>query len=750
MTHRRTFLLAVGVGVLFLTAGVGTVAAQTGGAQDPVDTTQSDTGTIEVFTGDQGDNVEIVDSGGATVASGTTGANGEVDLTVDPANGPFDVLVNGNTVATTVVVNAGGTTTVDTTAGGAQDPVDANGNRIVGGPGGNSGTVFLGEDDIATNQGVFRNVAPGEFTDADDAIFTLSNGVVDQDNAISTYVANVDGRIRVLEVREPRIQNLFVIDALENERLDDESDTTIEPTQPGDGFNVQIAADYNYFESTSIDTTTDFLTRDGSDVTGIYIENTRDVSLDTGVPFRSVDGFGRTYDFLAEFNINDTGTGEYTVNADPRTGNERPDGRDVGFAGREGASDSLTYTVQQRQQQTGIVTVITANRSESVEAVNSQTGDVEDNGVTNQNGEADLTVPANTPVDILVNESLEATGVSVPAGGNTTVDVSGDTTPLPTDGLQDPVDANGNRIVGGPGGNSGTIFLGEDDISLTEGVFRGVAPGQFTDADDNVLVISNGIVGPSNAISTYTINFGGTTRTLNVREPRVQSLFVIDALENERLDGGGEPEINRSGPGDDFNVQVAADYNYFGSTSISLDEFLTRGGNEVTGIYFEESRDTALDAGGPFESVDENRRTYDFLAEFNITDTGEYTVNAAPASGDDRSDGRDVGFVDREDASDTESFRVAGDNLFTEPLPGFNDPPQNTQELNPTLYEDIDGDGDGTDPTQAVTLWTQLVLNPQDFDDLTQEQIDALDWNEDGQLTPADAVELWTEQVLAG
>jgi hypothetical protein len=90
-----------------------------------------------------------------------------------------------------------------------------------------------------------------------------------------------------------------------------------------------------------------------------------------------------------------------------------------------------------------------------------------------------------------------------------------------------------------------------------------------------------------------------------------------------------------------------------------------------------------------------------------------------------------------------------GDDTFTDPLPGFNNPPQNTGALDPTLYEDIDGDGDGTDPTQAVTLWTELVLNPQNFNSLTQEQIDALDWNGDGQLTPADAVSLWTEQVLA-
>jgi hypothetical protein len=89
------------------------------------------------------------------------------------------------------------------------------------------------------------------------------------------------------------------------------------------------------------------------------------------------------------------------------------------------------------------------------------------------------------------------------------------------------------------------------------------------------------------------------------------------------------------------------------------------------------------------------------------------------------------------------------DDTFTDPLPGFSSPPTNTQELDDTLYEDVDGDGDGTDASGAVLLWSELVQNPQAFDDLTQEQIDALDWNGDGQLTPADAVILWSEKVQA-
>jgi len=88
--------------------------------------------------------------------------------------------------------------------------------------------------------------------------------------------------------------------------------------------------------------------------------------------------------------------------------------------------------------------------------------------------------------------------------------------------------------------------------------------------------------------------------------------------------------------------------------------------------------------------------------------------------------------------------------MFDDPLPGFNDPPTNTQEIDNTLYEDVNGDGDGTDPAQTVTLWTQLVINEEAFDDLTQQQVDALDWDGDGNLSPSDAVELWTQQVLAG
>jgi parallel beta-helix repeat protein len=89
-------------------------------------------------------------------------------------------------------------------------------------------------------------------------------------------------------------------------------------------------------------------------------------------------------------------------------------------------------------------------------------------------------------------------------------------------------------------------------------------------------------------------------------------------------------------------------------------------------------------------------------------------------------------------------------NLFTRPLPEFRPrgaPPANTQELNTTLYEDVNGDGDGINPSEAVNWWSDLVQRPNDYDYLTQAQVDALDWNEDGILSPADAVILWSEKV---
>ena len=131
------------------------------------------------------------------------------------------------------------------------------------------------------------------------------------------------------------------------------------------------------------------------------------------------------------------------------------------------------------------------------------------------------------------------------------------------------------------------------------------------------------------------------------------------------------------------------------------------------------------------------------VVEFEAqTDDGDATVEVSV-------DGIFDGSQNEYSIVNTVSGRLGAGALFSEPLPGFNNPPTNTQEIDPNLYEDLNGDGDGTDPSQTVTLWTELVVNPDEFNGLTQDQSNALDWDGDGQLTPSDAVDLWTQQVLA-
>ena len=105
-----------------------------------------------------------------------------------------------------------------------------------------------------------------------------------------------------------------------------------------------------------------------------------------------------------------------------------------------------------------------------------------------------------------------------------------------------------------------------------------------------------------------------------------------------------------------------------------------------------------------------------------------------------------------EDDSETATVTVESGALFEDPLPAFagtGSPPTNTQDLNATLYEDVDGDGDGLETDEAVDLWSDLIQNPGDYNSLTQAQVDALDWSGDGDLTPEDAVQLWSEKVQA-
>jgi CubicO group peptidase (beta-lactamase class C family)/PKD repeat protein len=156
--------------------------------------------------------------------------------------------------------------------------------------------------------------------------------------------------------------------------------------------------------------------------------------------------------------------------------------------------------------------------------------------------------------------------------------------------------------------------------------------------------------------------------------------------------------------------------------------------------------DTVSFDGSGSSDPDGTIRTYEWDFGDGTTATGEMSSHSYGSTGTFTVT---LTVTDNEGATNTTTKTVDVKDLFTNPLPGFNNPPQNTEELDPNLYEDVDGDGDGRAPSEAVLLWSQLVQNPRKFDDLTQEQIDALDWNGDGSLTLADAVILWSKKVQA-
>jgi len=87
--------------------------------------------------------------------------------------------------------------------------------------------------------------------------------------------------------------------------------------------------------------------------------------------------------------------------------------------------------------------------------------------------------------------------------------------------------------------------------------------------------------------------------------------------------------------------------------------------------------------------------------------------------------------------------------LFRMPIiDRFEGPPTNTGELDPTLYEDLDGDGDGTDVTQTVAVFGELIRG-NDLG-LTNDQARALNWNQgspETEVTPSDMVSLFGEQI---
>jgi PGF-CTERM protein len=256
-----------------------------------------------------------------------------------------------------------------------------------------------------------------------------------------------------------------------------------------------------------------------------------------------------------------------------------------------------------------------------------------------------------------------------------------------------------------------TVFIGEEDIDTGAGVFENLDPGEFTDADGRTLSFSNGVVDSSNAISSYTATDPtGDDLSVNVREARIQRVRPILPGSGARLDFPGTPRVR---PGAN-NVQFAVNYNYFESTEI--DEELRQDGTEVTRIYLERSQDRAV-TGSRTEAADGT--SYDAVFTFSITDTGTYEFVAEPLTGDDRSDGRDVGFGDSDEASGSYTVNVG--------FEGTGDDEDGEEDGNVTDGKDgddgMDGEEDGTDGRED-----ENVTDGEDGDD-------GMDGEEDGNVT---------------
>jgi len=89
--------------------------------------------------------------------------------------------------------------------------------------------------------------------------------------------------------------------------------------------------------------------------------------------------------------------------------------------------------------------------------------------------------------------------------------------------------------------------------------------------------------------------------------------------------------------------------------------------------------------------------------------------------------------------------------VFTKPLTSrFENPPKNTGEFDPILYEDLDGDGSGTDVDQTVAVFGELIRG-RDLG-ITDKQARKLNWNQgspETEVTPSDMVSLFGKQIRA-
>jgi len=204
-----------------------------------------------------------------------------------------------------------------------------------------------------------------------------------------------------------------------------------------------------------------------------------------------------------------------------------------------------------------------------------------------------------------------------------------------------------------------------------------------------------------------------------------QAEFVVSNL---------DPEDGEVAQGD--NLTITADITNVGDVEGDANATLTVRNDTTDNVVLQQDAGDVTVAGGATEEVS--------IEIVNLSlGPGEYTHE-----------------ISTQDDNETGNLTVNPDMLFGVPLiddPDFNAPPTNTGELNQTLFEDLNGDGDGLDVNQTVKVFRELALGNElqgtaQDGTLTDEEARALNWNEDSpetEVTVSDMVSLFGEQIRA-
>jgi hypothetical protein len=391
------------------------------------------------------------------------------------------------------------------------------------------------------------------------------------------------------------------------------------------------------------------------------------------------------------------------------------------------------------------VTALDANTSNPVEGatVNLTGVGVDQTVTTDANGEANVTVEPNAAgtVDVIVTDAdyNEATASITVEQSQLAADVTFDDSTVQNGTETVTVDSAEYTLADGSDGEfQVAVHVVNDDGTISSVV--GIS-GNQTGATQDIAVDLNATGVQGDALDTLTENetlramlhetgepFGTPIEIDGDRIIDDANITVVEDVEPAPADlqvSNVQPDGANVTAGDDITVTADIE-NVGGQSGSQTAEFRLDLNQNGTLEASEElaNKTVTVDAGNNTTVTFENVSTEGL--EAGTYDHGVFTAN------------------DSATATVTVEEETA---LFTEPLiEDFNAPPENTGELDDTLYEDLNGDGDGLDVNQTVSVFGELIRGT-DLG-LSEEQGNALDWNNDGpEVTIQDMVALFGEQI---